>query len=237
MLTFPTHLFNPARTVLKPAGMTISGGESLSGEVDTIRTDGGGYWLVHMLGIELISADLVRAWRAWENTLEGGVTKVLVPIADVRHAPRPVVGGKLSRPSQLKDNAPDDPYFPEAVGFATPWIEAITLAPPAPLRATELWLHVTRGARLKGGEHFAVDHPAAGRRVYRVSRVLERHADIDQAARVAIRPPLREAVGDGTLVDFDWPSVVATLLPEADISPELLYGQTGTVDISFREAF
>ena len=237
MLTFPTHLFNPIRTVLKPTGITISGGESLSGEVDTIRTDGGGYWLIHMLGIELLTDDLVRAWRAWESTLEGGVTKVLVPIADVRHAPRPVTGGVLSRPSQLKDNDPADPYFPESVGFATPWIEASVLAFTAELRATEMWIEVTRGARLKGGEHFAVDHPTAGRRVYRVVRVLERHPDIDQAARVAIRPPLREATGDGTALDFDWPSVVATLLPEADISPELLYGRSGTVDITFREAF
>lgn len=232
MLTFPTHLFNPARTVMRPTGITITGGESLSGETDTIRTDGGGYWLIHFLGIELTGPDLVRAWRAWEDTLEGGVTKVLVPVPDVRMAPRPVVGGKLSSPSQLKQTT-DDPYFPEAVGFATPWI--VATCEPALLRATQINLSIDRGARVKGGEVFAINHAGgSGRRVYRISRVLDRDG---QGATVIIRPPLREAIPDGANLDFDWPSTVATLLPEADISPELLYGASGTVDISFREAF
>lgn len=234
MLTFPTHLFNPARITIKPAGMSITGGESLSGVTDSIRTDGGGFWMITMLGIELTSTDLIRAWRAWEDTLEAGVTKVLVPIADVRQAPRPVVGGKLSVPSKLKNNDPDDPYFPEAVGFATPWIVA-KFSQPASLRATEVEIEVTSGARLKGGEMFAVTHAAMGRRVYRVGRVLSRPTA--QAAVVTIRPPLREAVADNMAVDFDWPSLVATVLPEADISPELEYGRRGTVDITFRESF
>jgi hypothetical protein len=232
MLTFPTHLFNPSRIVLRPASAVITGGESLSGETDTIRTDGGGYWLISLLGIELLSTDLIRAWRAWEDTLESGVTKVLVPVADVRMAPRPVVGGRLSSPSQLHPQS-DDPYFPEAVGFATPWIVAHATADAA-LRATELSLTVVNGARVKGGEVFAINHPTAGRRIYRVGRVLARAG---QDATVQIRPPLREAITDGNALDFDWPSVVATLLPDADISPEILYGRSSVVDILFREAF
>lgn len=232
MLTFPTHLFNPARTVMRPTGVSISGGESISGITDTIRTDGGGYWVIHFAGVELTSPDLVRAWRAWEDTLEQGVTKVLVPVADVRMAPRPVVGGRLSSPSQLHPGS-DDPYFPEAVGFATPWIVATCAA--ALLRATQINLNMVHGARVKGGEVFAISHAGgAGRRIYRIRRVLSR---VDQAAVVEIRPPLREAIADNTPLDFDWPSVVATLMPDADISPDLLYGSTGTVDISFREAF
>lgn len=232
MLTFPTHLFNPARIQLRPAGATVTGGESLSGQTDVIKTDGGGYWFVQMAGIELITPDLVRAWRAWEDELDSGVTKVLVPVADVRHAPRPVVGGSLSRPSQLQNDSVD-PYFPEAVGFATPWIVAkITAA--AALRATTVTIEVERGARLKGGEIFAIAHATAGRRIYRVRRVLDRDG---QSATVLIRTPLREAVAIDTPVDFDWPSLVATLVPEADISPDIEYGNRSTVDISFREAF
>lgn len=233
MLTFPTHLFNPASIQLRPAGSTITGGESLSGETDTIKTDGGGYWLVQMSGIELITPDLIRAWRAWEDELDSGVTKVLVPVADVRQAPRPVVAGRLSRPSAFESGAGTDPYFPEAVSFATPWIVA-KFSEPAALRATTVTIEVERGARLKGGEIFAVSHPTAGRRIYRVRRVLARNGQI---ATVLIRTPLREAVADNTPVDFDWPSLVATLMPEADISPDIEYGRAATVDIIFREAF
>ncbi len=232
MLTFPTHLFNPARIKMQPAGASVTGGESLSGETDTIKTDGGGYWFIQMSGIELVSPDLVRAWRAWEDTLDGGTVKVLVPVADVRQAPRPSAGGVLSSPSGLRADS-DDPYFPEALAFGTPWIVA-TITAPAALRATQLTINVTRGARLKGGEVFAIDHPVSGRRVYRVVRVLSR---VGQEAVVQIRTPLREAVADNTPADFDWPSVVATLVPESDISPEIEYGRSALVDIAFREAF
>lgn len=232
MLTFPTHLFNPARIQLRPAGSSITGGESLSGQTDTIRTDGGGFWVVALSGIELLTPDLIRAWRVWEDELDGGVTKVLLPVADVRQAPRPIVAGKLSSPSKLH-SASVDPYFPEAVGFATPWIVA-KVTEPAALRATTLVITVEKGARLKGGEVFAVDHATKGRRVYRVRRVLGRDG---QECTVLIRPPLREAVADNAPVDFDWPSLVVTLVPEADISPDIEYGRSSTVDITFREAF
>lgn len=232
MLTFPTHLFNPARIAMRPAGSTLLGGEALSGEQDVIKTDGGGYWVVSMSGIELTTPDLIRAWRAWEDTLESGTVKVLVPVADVRNAPRPVIGGRLGSPSRLHASS-DDPYFPEAVAFATPFIVARITASAA-LRATVVTISMDRGHRLRGGEVFAINHPTQGRRCYRVRRVLARSG---QMATVSIRTPLREAVVAGTSVDFDWPSLVAVLVPDADISPDISYGRSGTVDILFREAF
>jgi hypothetical protein len=233
MLTFPTHLFNPAAIKMRAAGVSVTGGESLLGESDTIKTDGGGYWIIQMSGIELRTPDLIRAWRAWEDTLDQGTTRVLVPVADLRQAPRPTAGGRPSRPSAML-NSSDDPYFPEAVGFATPWIVAHVTA-ARPLRATSINIQVDRGARLKGGEVFAIDHATVGRRVYRVARVTARPDA--QTATVEIRTPLREAIDADTPVDFDWPSLVATLLPEADISPDIEYGRRATVDIAFREAF
>jgi hypothetical protein len=206
------------------------GGESLAGENDAIRTDGGGYWQIQMSGIELVGPDLVRAWRAWEAELEGGVTRVLVPIADIRHAPRSAIGKVLAKPSDLAAESVD-PYFPEALGFATPFIIAETVG-AALLRATQLVIDVTRGARLKGGEHFAINHATSGRRIYRVHRVLSRDG---QQATVSIRPPLREAIADGTALDFDWPSVVAVVMPENDISADIGNGHA-SVNIAFREA-
>lgn len=231
MLTFPTHLFNPDSIALKPAGAVISGGEALSGETDTIKTDGGGYWLVTMTGIQLVTDFHLRAWQAWQDHLEGGVTKVLVPVAELRTAPRPIAGGVASRPSQLLASS-DDPIFPEAIAFASPWIVAVMVG-AALLRATQITIDVTGGARLMGGERFAISH-ASGRRTYRVVRVISRSG---QQATVTIRPPLREAVATGASVDFDWPSLVATLIPDGDITPRIERGRYAQVDISFREAF
>jgi hypothetical protein len=232
VLTFPTHLFNPARTLVRPAGSTLEGGESLAGESDTIRTDGGGYWVVSFLGIELVTPDLIRAWRAWEDELQQGVTKVLVPIADIRLAPRPLVGKSLAVPSDLKPTTAEL-YFPEAVGFSTP-LMAAKITDAAALRATQVNIDVLHGSRLKGGEMFTIDHDVMGHRIYRVGRVLSRDG---QEATVKITPPLREAIDADTNIDFDWPVVVGKLVPENDISPEIAYGRHATVSITFREAF
>lgn len=232
MLTFPTHLFNPARISARLVGVATSAGETLSGITDTIRTDGGGYWQISLMGIELYNDDLLRAWRAWEAELDGGVTQVLVPVPDVRLAPRPVVGSGFASPSPLLAGSVEA-YFPEAVGFTSPFIVATATA-AAGLRATQLTINVTQGSPLEGGETFAIAHPAKGRRIYRVGRVLSRSGN---NATVSVRPPLRESIASGTALDFDWPSVVATMLPEIDISPEIQYGRQATVDITFREAF
>lgn len=230
-LTFPTHLFKPAAIRPSRRGGVISGGESLSGVEDVIHTSGGGFWIVSMSGIELIDPDLVRAWRAWEAHLDNGAVDVLVPIADVRQAPRPFAGGMLARPSALKPTS-DDPYFPEATAFATPFVVA-TIVTAAALRATQVMIEVTRGARLKGGEFFALTHPTKGRRLYMIERVLYRTG---QHAVVKIMTPLREAVAAGTTVDFDWPSLVCRLVPGTDISPDLQQGRSASVGILFRES-
>ena len=231
MLTFPTHLFNPGRITMRPLGSVLAGGTALSGEQDVTRTDGGGLWEITMEEINLVTPDLVRAWRAWEDHLEGGVQRVLVPVADVRNAPRPIIGGRLGSPSRLHSES-GDPYFPEAVGFATPFIVARVVG-AWPLRATTIKIAIDRGQRLKGGEVFALDHATKGRRCYRVGRVLARD---EQEATVTIRTPLRQAIADGMAADFDWPSLVATLVPETNISPGLQYGRSGLVNIVFREA-
>lgn len=232
MLTFPVHLFNPSSIKAQLVGRTIDGGESLSGETDTIRTDGGGYWIVTMSGIALHDADTIRAWRAWEAMLEDGVTRVLVPVPDLDMAPRPMAGGVLASPSGLHAGS-DDAYFPEAVAFATPLIVA-TVDASAALRATTLTITIARGSRLKGGEQFAITHPTKGRRMYRVRQVLSRSG---QQAVVSTIPPQREAVTAGASADFDFPSFVATLVPGTDISPDIMFGDDATVSITWREAF
>lgn len=230
-LTFPTHLFNPAAVILRPVGSVLEGGESLDGETDTIRTDGGGHWRVTLSGIQLIDPDLIRAWRVWEDHLDGGTMAVLVPVVDIRQAPRPMIGGQLARPSALLPQS-DNPYFPEALGFATPLIEATVVAGAA-LRATQLEILIARGARLRGGEIFALNHAEAGRRIYRVGQVISRAG---QSAVVTIRPPLREAVEADQAADFDWPSLKCTLIPNSEISPMIENARHASVDISFREA-
>lgn len=232
MFTFPIHLFNPANIKVTPTGRTISGGEALSGEQDVIRTDGGGFWVVTFGEIDLSDPDLMRAWEAWETHLAGGVERVLIPVPSLLTAPRPTAGGILALPGDLRSQS-DDPYFPEALGFATPLMLA-NIPVAGALRATTLVIDMIRGARLKGGERFSIDHATKGRRMYRVERVTARDG---QEATCKIWPPLREAIGTDTAADFDWPSFVGAMIPDTDISPDIGLSEDAVVSIAFREVF
>lgn len=226
--TFPVQIYNPYSVQPMPMGRTISSGESLSGINDTISTDGGGFWMLRMSGISLDGSDQLRAWNAWEAHMKGGARVVNVPFASIELAPIPFAGGRPSWPSDLKPTS-DDPYFPEAIARATPFIIA-TVTASAPLRAFLVTIVVTQGSRLKGGETFAITHPTMGRRTYRIERMMS-------ATQALIWPPLREAVAGGTNADFDWPSCAMQVVPDPAQSADVQGGRTAEVSILFRESF
>lgn len=97
------------------------------------------------------------------------------------------------------------------------WPVTITVGAAAK-RATALTLNVSQAAPLQAGVVFSIDHTgSAGRRKYVV-----RSADIAVAGSQAItvRPPLREAVAAGKLLDFIDPSCPMRLTnPDAFSSP------------------
>lgn len=229
--TFPIQLFQPSSIKPELVARVIEGPDSLSGNNQAIRTDGGGYWRCEIGGIALLTSDQIRAHRAWEDYMAGGAEQFLVPIADIRHAPRPAVGNQLMRPGPLLVTG-TDPYFPEALGYGVPVV--IATAGEAGLRATQLSISVSQGGRVVGGQYFSITHTNKGRRMYRTGRVISRTG---QSATVNIVPPLREAIGPATSLDFDFPSFLATLAPNTDTAAELLFARSANVSFSFREAF
>lgn len=232
MLTFPTHLFRPDSIKVTPVGVTVQGGESLSGEVDLLMTDGGGRWRIELGGIWLNTPDKIRAWRVWEDIFYSGVNRVLVPIADIRQTNRVITGGVEVAPGPLAITGAD-PYVPEAVAYAVQPVTAVTVGAKA-LRATSMTVNITKGAPLRGGEFFSIDHATAGRRLYRVGRITARPTGTQ--ATFDVRPPLREAVASDAAVDFSWPSLTCTVAPDADISPEIDRSGTAMVGVVFNES-
>lgn len=230
-LMFPVHLFNPRGIRAGLIGRAVSSPPSISGVGQVLRTDGGGYWAVEFSGIALNSPDKQRAWRAWEAELDGGATRVVVPVPDLSLAPRPLQGRALARPSGLVALSAD-PYFPEATAFATPLIVATASA--AALRSTQITITVTQGSRVVGGQMFSIDHATKGRRMYQTGRVISQSG---QTATVTIRPPLREAITGDTPVNFDWPAFEAIKVPESEITADIQIGRYAQdLSITFREA-
>lgn len=227
MLVFPVHLFNPARINAYIERETLQGGTALSGETDVVSSDGGGRWRVEMGPIELLTPDQIRAWRAWVDEWQGGVTAFSLPVPDLRQAPLPLLAGRRLGPAGLRRGTSDD-YFPGAHTFRSPAVSA-TITTNAPLRGTQAGFAIARGSTLRGGEQFSIQHPKKGHRMYRVGRLLP-------TGEYRITPPFREPVPAGTIANFDWPLLSARLDIGTDVSPGLDNGRSATVNAVFVEA-
>lgn len=223
MITWPSGLFPATDVELSLQGRTTTGGMSVSGISQLVKTDHGGLWRFVFSGIYLRNKDQVRTWRALEGQLDGGATKLVVPICDLRHAPRP--GGALPGPSVPHS---DDTYFSDDTGYVSGVMSAVTVG-AATLGASSISVNMLVGSDLMGGEHFTIDHPTEGPRLYRVITV-----DGDS---VGIRPTLREAVASGEVVDFDNPRCTMRLAGAEAMNLNLQLGRFGQVGVAFIEAF
>jgi len=168
-------------------GLTTSGGTSLSGFEDVIRTDGGGFITAEFSNGETWERRDTLAARAILDAMDGGAVPVVVHFCDRLHQP----GGEMARVPH-SDGTPfsDDTLYRSSGAQAS-------LVADAAMRATAIRLTIVAERPLIGGEMFTIVHPSWGERAYRVIGI-----DGDM---VQIRPPLRESAQAGTSVDFDDP--------------------------------
>lgn len=224
LFVFPTHRFNPASVKPDVIGHVLSGGVALSGDEDTVATDGGGRVRIDMDGINLRTPDALRRWNGWNGLLGGGVTPCLVPVVSLATAPRAWAGSGPRPAPAFGDN---DDMFPTEVGYRIRTISAVTVGNAA-LRATQLTIAITKGSAIKGGEWFSI-----GQRAHRIVRVTARTG---MQATVIIEPPLRGAVAGGSAVEFEWPVMKGRLVVGNDLGITLLNNRRSTQSISFVEA-
>ncbi|MBX6427134.1 MAG: hypothetical protein IRZ09_14560 [Variibacter sp.] len=231
LIYVPAALIRERGAKLELARRVISPGLTLSGVVPLVATDGGGLWRMEFEDIQLTEPDHRRAWRAIAGFADGGANKLVVPFADAAHQPWPVVGGEPLTSYGAIPHA-DGTLFADDSGYQQPVIMAHVVGSAA-LRATQLTIAVSYGGPLRGGEHFSIDHPTMRHRIYRVVSVEESGGN----SLVTIRPPLREAVTDGTRLEFDEPKCV--MQPE---TPDALDIMTDIISVArpsprFIEAF
>lgn len=225
MFVVPSHRFNPKQVSAAPVPQVVSGGVSLTDDETMIQTDGGGRWAITYSGIDLRTPAMLRLWDSWASYLAGGARVVLVPLLSLTTAPRPIAGLGVAKPPRLLAN---DDQFPTSVAYAAPYITA-TSADAVAIRSTVLTINVAQGARLIGGEKFSV-----GNRAYLVERVISRS---DQSALCVISPPLRAAIPAGQALNFDWPVVQCRAATGQNLAPDIAFGRTAAVSVSFVEDF
>lgn len=240
---WPTRTFRPERQTWQLRGVLKSGGPSLSGLVQRVRSDGGGYWAVELADIRLRTADQIRLWRAWEALLDGGATPFIMLMCDARQQPTMLVNGQPLRPGSVPHS--DGAMFSDATAYSAGVIAGRVvfhpdmMVPPeqtqaAALRATTISIEMTSGHQFRGGEHFSINHATKGHRLYRVRRVVGTYGTTQV---VEIRPPLREAVTVYTPIDAEAPKCVMALADPDGMAATVEAHLRATETVVFVESF
>lgn len=208
-------------------GVFISGGQSVFGETQERRTDGGGAWQATLQSIQIVTTEAALAWEALMLRLHLGDTKLVVP----RCAGR--VKAAFTTPLGFVTHSDDTP-FSDGTPYASALLEG-TLGGGVALRATTATIVLEPNYELIGGESFTMTGTKYGERLYGVASVI---SQADGVAVVRFGPPAREAYPSGTVVDFNDPRcVMRAQLADGSSWADYDAAWHASTSIVFRETF
>lgn len=212
-------------------GSTVSGGTSLSGFEDLIRTDGGGYWRADFTGSDFGDRDddgraETLAWRALNAGMQGGAIPVDVEFCDRLH--QPVLAAAFVPHS---DNTPFNDASLYRSSGADCSVVAVVNGQAGGLRCTILDIRLTSERPLIGGERFSYEGRSGwGMRAAEIYSLESRGGDV---TRITFQPPIRGGIESGDALDFD--SVRCRMRRISAPSNALSMGAFSSGDISFQE--
>jgi hypothetical protein len=194
MRVFPTCKFAFDGRDVDIERRTISGGVALSSDEDTIQVDGGGRVYAQFTDAYLDEDEYALAWRAISARYGEG-DPIIVPLGVYETQ---MMGAPSIPPGGL-------PWW-EETDFASADAANVTLGADAALRATQLTLTIEfLSDPVRGGQWLSIDHTTWRHRAYRIAEVI---SDDGATVVVSVRPPLREAVTTGTVVELVDPKCV-----------------------------
>lgn len=87
-VTWPFSTLIPRTPHARLAGVSMSGGRSLSGKLQAVGIDAG-FWLITLGNVPIRDKTELLAWRAVEMALDGRLGTCLVPFYDSKRSPWP----------------------------------------------------------------------------------------------------------------------------------------------------
>lgn len=239
-IEFPRRLLREKSHSWNLVGVAATPGQTAQSVAPIIRSDGGGFWSCSMSDISLSGARGLRGsdrqkistllWRAVRQICDGGVNAIVVPRNDARFRPWPV--GLTQDVANVPHD--DDTLFGDDSGYYQSVIEIMCAT--AALRATTLTIRINQGSLLWGGESFSINHATMGWRLYEISTVFMDEDD-PAAGVITIMPPLREAVGDETPMEFDRPRCTMRLANPSSMNLTVQPWTFNSASVEFVETF
>ena len=213
-------------------GSAISGGTSLSGFEDVIRTDGGGIWRADFQDADFGDRDdagraETLTWRALNAGMLGGSVAVIVKFCGRLH--QPVSTASLFVPHSDQTPFADDSQYQS--GGASAIVTAVVNGQAGGNRATVLDIRLISARPLIGGERFGYDGANGwGERSAEIYAVEDRGGGV---TRITFQPPIRGGIAAGDALDFDNPG--CRMRRTSPASNPLSMGAFSSASISFQE--
>lgn len=218
--TFPFHLLWQD-VVPRFVGASLEPQRAISGAQTVIPAMGGRWEAECSFVIHGEAAQL--AWQAFLAQMEGRIGTTLVPIR-TRFRPRDRDGHAVSGCGVA---GLADAQTWEHFGFVNNPVATMSLADPAPLRATTIKVEGGNTTGLRPGQFFSM-----GERLYRVQHHWQ---DADGTSNLMIQPPLRQPLNDAALV-LDRPVCLMRFASEDEGSFDQLLDRMPRVTCKFVEA-
>jgi hypothetical protein len=222
-IRWPDEVLRPTNVAFDLDSRSLAGPASVSGATQVVASEAG-IWKATYGNIVVKSRRAVLAHRAIAALLEGRLGSILVPLC---RGYGPSSGAVLTADEEaLFAQVPhsDDALFDDDTGYVGSLTDVV-LAADAAVRATTLMVTVNYAADdIQPGMHFSL-----GERLYRV-----RTFDADTGT-MTIRPPLREAVTAGDVLNFDDPVCRMRLANDDGLDLELALRRFSSPSVQFIE--
>lgn len=238
-IEFPRRLLREKQHSWNLLGVAATPGQTSQSVATLVRTDGGGFWSCSMSDVSLSGGKglVGRArqkvttllWRAVRQICDGGASPVVVPRNDALFRPWPT---GVAQSLGLDIPHSDDTFFDDDTGYYQPVIDITAGA--AALRSVSLEISIVYAGELMGGEAFSINHTNMGWRLYEIATV---EYDDEESATITFRPPLREAVIDGTQLEFDRPRCTMRLASTNSMDLSINPWTFNSASVDFVETF
>ena len=222
-ILWPRDLLPPQQPMFYIAPMNVSGPISGSGAADVISGDAG-FWRASYGSVVVTTRDRILTWRGISAKLQGRLFPILIPFCGMYQPFPPGSDGKPVFPPLAVPHS-DDAFFSDGTGYKSRVIRVL-LNGELRVRAVSGKVDIVTDSLIEPGQVFSF-----GERMYEIVDV----ARDGNSATLTWQPPLREAVPDGTQLNFDRPVCRMRLASDNEMQLTLDLNKRGFPSVNFVE--
>lgn len=219
---WPVSVLPPRRVSFDIAPRTLAAPANIYGVGQVVSQDAG-IWRATFGDIYVRGRFPVVMFRGIATELEGRLGKIIVPLCRSYQPAslEAIEGGILTAVPHS-----DETFFSDDAGYVGETVSVVLVGAVA-ARATAMSVNIVFGGTLMPGHHFSV-----GDRLYRIKTVTYTSGT---TANITVRPPVREAIADGTSLDFEQPVCRMRLATDTEMDLELALRREGNPTVNFIE--